>query len=164
MRKVLAIRLLIVTSLILVLANVAHAAEGQSRHAFTGAREIRVTEDARFAGMNLPVGTYRMTWTLKGEADRVEVQMLKGKRLLVAATGRAVAQDWVSPYDSVVYTRDASGKLQTAEIHFEQSRLAILLAGATLDTHQATQPAPGGPEGSEEVALRFSDEMDSVRP
>lgn len=60
------------------------------------------------------------------------VRLFTGKQLVYSTEGAVVTSQSTSPYDSVAYTRHASGKLEISEIRFARSRLTISLKDATL--------------------------------
>ena len=132
MSKSLIVRMSIATSVILLITNLAAAAGTADLAIFSGDREIRVSEASLFAGRSLDAGTYRLAWELTVGTDRVEIRLFRGKNLIYSAWGGVVAVESTFPYDSVGYTRDASGKLDLAEIRFAESRNMISLKNATL--------------------------------
>ncbi len=120
------IRLLALASVVLSLAGTAVPATHGKNHALKGAREVQVSGGILVNGQEVPAGTYRLSWEMNGD-ERVEVRLLKGKRMLATASGRVVEAGAASTYDSLVYTRDGNGRLELSEIRFAGDRTAISL-------------------------------------
>jgi len=117
---------------VLALANLAGMADGSKVGVFNGARQLQVSEPTLFAGRHLGEGVYRLDWEMTAGTDRAPVRLFKGKQLIYSTEGAIVKSQSEFPYDSVAYTRHASGNLEISEIRFAGSRLTISLKDATL--------------------------------
>ena len=102
----------------------AHAAESSI---YSGTREVRLDGGAVFDGQVLPAGTYKLSWGMNRDRERVEVRLYDGPRVVATAVGRLVDRDAASVYDSVVFSRARTGDRELAEIRFAGSQEAISL-------------------------------------
>jgi hypothetical protein len=84
---------------------------------------LHVTSPETVAGERLTAGDYTVRW--EGAGPSVQLRIMQGEKVLVAAPAKLVALDSVSPSDSVIVDVDGNGSRTLSQIFFSGKRFAL---------------------------------------
>ena len=115
--------------LALLLATAGFAANKGSLH---------ISEQIFVNGKALPAGVYRVKWD--GNGPNVDLNILKGNKVIATVPARTIDLQMSDPYDSVVETKDDDGSRSIVEIHFDGKKYAFALGSehAKSDSSEST--------------------------
>lgn len=103
-----------------VLAAVAGVALAASRQSMS----FELKEKTSLGGTEISPGRYKLTWT--GDTD-VQVEVVKGGKVVAAGKGRLVERERKSTDDAVVSRRHGSGMV-LSEVHFGGKKSVLVLS------------------------------------
>jgi hypothetical protein len=102
-----------------------------------GSRRLDLTEPAMILGINVPSGSYMLSWTREKKSEEVRISLVQGKQVLATGKGRWIEFDQPSRYEALVYRPETSGASGLAEIRFRASCDAIEINTADAVAHAA---------------------------
>jgi hypothetical protein len=112
--------------LALLLATAGFAANKGSLH---------ISEQIFVNGKALPAGVYRVKWD--GNGPNVDLNILKGNKVIATVPARMIDLQMSDSYDSVVEKRNDDGSRSILEIHFDGKKYAFALDAKT-DSSEST--------------------------
>ena len=112
--------------LALVLATAGFAANKGSLH---------ISEQIFVNGKALPAGVYRVKWD--GNGPNVDLNILKGNKVIATVPARMIDLQMSDSYDSVVEKRNDDGSRSILEIHFDGKKYAFEVDAKT-DSREST--------------------------
>jgi len=112
--------------LALLLATAGFAANKGSLH---------ISEQIFVNGKALPAGVYRVKWD--GDGPNVDLNILKGNKVIATVPARMIDLQMSDSYDSVVEKRNDDGSRSILEIHFDGKKYAFALDAKT-DSSEST--------------------------
>jgi hypothetical protein len=80
-------------------------------------------------GKQLPAGYYNVRW--EGAGPSVELNIMKGNKLVVTVPARVVTNDNAYAYDSVVVSTNGDGSRNLSQIRFSHKKFAFDIEGAS---------------------------------
>ena len=84
---------------------------------------LHVSSPEALAGEQLTAGDYTVRW--EGAGPSVQLRIMHGAKVVVAAPAKLVALDSVSPSDSVIIQIDGNGSRTVSQIFFSGQRFAL---------------------------------------
>ena len=84
---------------------------------------LHVSSPEIVAGERLAAGDYTVRWD--GTGPSIQLRIMQGAKVVVAAPARIVALDNASPSDSVVVQVDADGSRRVSQMFFSGQKLAL---------------------------------------
>ena len=95
--------------------------------AFSGSREVFVSQDSTLNGVHVPKGSYKLSWKKNGSPDSVTVTLFKGIKVVAEAEGTMIENGNTREGDSLVYKLDDNGKREIVEVRFGGKTKAIAI-------------------------------------
>jgi hypothetical protein len=99
---------------------------------------LELNSPASIGGKQLAAGDYRLTW--QGDGPTVQLNVLKGNKVVVTTRARVVNVDHPSERNESVVTQDGNGSRSLAEIRLSGRKYVLAIDEDT--------GAPGGSSGS----------------
>ena len=96
---------------------------------------LHISEQIFVNGKALPAGVYRVKWD--GNGPNVDLNILKGNKVIATVPARMIDLQMSDSYDSVVEKRNDDGSRSILEIHFDGKKYAFALDAKT-DSSEST--------------------------